>query len=234
MTKEISLEQWLIGQGLTPQEADLWCDFISESFDLIDDGYALLCKPNEWNSFLNGCHTQSPTEPEITSGLGDRMKRLQADAPMESSRDRLQVAYEVATLGDESHGIRKPKADFEIRRKFEAGYSAAYVIEAKPLRTPADMNSRYLGDEGIGCFLEREPPYSKDKVVGMMGYSFKNHSSWEPLLTEKITAIGATKGLVQITLPSGRKCKVSEHERTAIGLPMATVTHTILDYTQSI
>ena len=82
MTEEISLEQWLISRDYTPQEAALWCDFISDSFDLIDDGHALLCSPNEWSSFLKGCHSDSPTEPEITSGLGDRMKKLQADAPM--------------------------------------------------------------------------------------------------------------------------------------------------------
>ncbi|PCH51180.1 MAG: hypothetical protein COC17_02755 [Hyphomicrobiales bacterium] len=227
MTEEISLEQWLISRDYTPQEAALWCDFISDSFDLIDDGHALLCSPNEWSSFLKGCHSDSPTEPEITSGLGDRMKKLQADAPMDSDRDRLQVGYEVATMGDESHGIRKTKADFEIRRKFEAGYSAAFVIEAKPLRTPADMKTRYLGGEGIGCFLDRNPPYSRDKIVGMMGYAFKDHAKWLPLLTSNI----ASKGLANIRLPSGRKCQVSEHERKALSLPLVTVTHTILDYT---
>lgn len=231
MTKEITLEEWLIGRGYTPLEADLWCDFISESFDLIDEGQALLCTASEWGSFLQGCHSSSPTEPEITSGLGDRMKKLQHDSLMESGRNTLQVAYEVATMGDENHGIRKTKADFEIRRKFEAGYSAAFVIEAKPLRAPADMNNRYLGDEGIGCFLTRNPPYSRHRIVGMMGYAFKDHPKWLPLLTAKVNAMGASGNLLEITLPSGRKSMVSEHERTGLGLPAATVTHTILNYT---
>ncbi len=230
MTEETSLNIWLIDRGYTPQQAELWCDFISDSFELIDDGHTLLCTPDEWSSFLAGCHTEEPTEPEITSGLGDRMKRLQFDAQMGSNRDKLQVGYEVATIGDQSHGIRKSKADFEIRKKFEAGYAASFIIEAKPLRTPADMNNRYLGVEGIGCFLERDPPYSRDIIVGMMGYAFKDYAKWFPLLTEKIGASGSLNGLSIISLPNGKKCHVSEHKRAALGLPCATVTHTILNY----
>ncbi len=227
MTDEITLEDWLVDRGHTPQQAELWCDFISDSIDLFDDGHALLCTTAEWASFLTGCNAAHPTEPEITSGLGDRMRRLQHEAPMDSNRDKLQVAYEVAPIGDESHGIRKPKADFEIRRKFEAGYSASFVVEAKPLRTSGDMNNRYLGTEGIGCFLERDPPYSRDTIVGMVGYALKGYSKWFPLLA----SIPSISGINKVFLQSGKSCLVSEHERKALKLPNATVTHTILNYT---
>jgi len=230
MTKEISLHTWLISQSLTPQQADLWGDFIADAFDLIDDGHALHCTPNEWSSFLSGCNATLPTEPEITSGLGDRMIHLQAGAPIDSDRDRLQIGYEIPTGGDHSHGIRKSKADFQFRRKFEAGYAASFVIEAKPLRTPADMNKRYLGREGIGCFLERNPPYSNDTVVGMMGYAFRNHLDWLQLLKSNLSSFSKKIDLVDVLLPSGRTCPVSNHDRSSIGLSNVTVCHTILNY----
>lgn len=159
------------------------------------------------------------------------MKRLQHEAPMDSSRDKLQVGYEVPPIGDESHGIRKPKADFEIQKKFEAGYAASFVIEAKPLRVPSDMSNRYLGDEGIGCFLKRNPPYSRHVVVGMLGYAMKDHSKWAPLLSNLINKTGAATGINELSLHNGNTCQVSEHKRENLGLPLVTVTHTILNYT---
>ncbi len=159
------------------------------------------------------------------------MKRLQREAPMDSNRDKLHVGYEVPPIGDESHGIRKPKADFEIQKKFEAGYAASFVIEAKPLRIPSDMSGRYLGNEGIGCFLERNPPYSRHVVVGMLGYAMKDHSKWASLLTSHIASTGTTSGITVLSLDNGKTCQVSEHERKNLDLPLVTVTHTILNYT---
>ena len=233
MTRKISLYSWLVTQNLTPQQADLWSDFIGDAFELIDEGYALHCSAQEWSSFISGCHADHATEPEITSGLGDRMRRLQEIAPIDSSRDRLTVGYEVATPGDHSHGIRKSKADFRFDRKFEAGYLASFVLEAKPLRTPADMNSRYLGDEGIGCFLERDPPYSTDIIVGMIGYAFRNHLNWHELLGNRLAAFAESCDLFPIALPSGKVCSISTHERTTLGLSNVTVCHTILDYSSN-
>ncbi|WP_209783100.1 hypothetical protein, partial [Azospirillum agricola] len=108
MTVTTSLEEWLIDRGLTPQEADLWADFIADALDLIDDGHALLRKASEWNSFLGGCVKPVPTEPEITSGLGDRMRRLRNEAPIDSNRDRIQVSYESPTPGDERKRYERP------------------------------------------------------------------------------------------------------------------------------
>ena len=92
MTSTISLEEWLANCGLNPQEADLWADFIADALDLIDDGHALSRESSEWGSFLRGCKKSVPTEPEITSGLGDRMRRLRNEAPIDSGRDRIQVS----------------------------------------------------------------------------------------------------------------------------------------------
>ena len=80
MTTSVDFNTWLLGRGLSPQEADLWSDFIVDALDLLEDGHSLLRTPTEWASFLTGCHGSRPSEPEITSGLGDRMERLRIDA----------------------------------------------------------------------------------------------------------------------------------------------------------
>lgn len=231
MSDVVSLEEWLTRRGLTPQEADLWGSFIADAIDLLDDGHSLLREPLEWASFLGGCVGLNPTEPEITSGLGDRMRRLRNQSPIDSDRDRIQVCYEAPTPGDERHGNRKSKADFRLERKFEAGFVAAFVVEAKPLRRPADVANRYMAADGLGCFLERMPPYSRELAVGMLGYAFRHPAAWIPALRASMGPGTSASRCAAIRLARGKPGLVSDHLRIAIGLDQVTVLHTILDFT---
>lgn len=231
MTAVVTLEDWLVDRGLTPQEATLWADFIADTLDLIDDGHALLRTSSEWNSFLGGCAKPVPTEPEITSGLGDRMRRLRNEAPIDSSRDRIQISYESPTPGDERHGIRKSKADFRFEKKFEAGFAAEFVVEAKPLRAVADIASRYMAADGLGCFLSRSPPYSREFAVGLVGYAHTHPPTWISALA---TVLSSEKSAIRsghIQMARGRSALVSDHPRTTLKLKPVTVVHSVLDFT---
>lgn len=212
-------------------EADLWAEFIADALDLIEDGHLLLRDASEWSSFILGCKKQIPTEPEITSGLGDRMRRLRNEAPLDTNRDRIQVNYESPTPGDERHGNRKSKADFRFERKFDAGFVAEFVVEAKPLRTSSDVKGRYLAGEGIGCFLERSPPYTREFAAGMLGYAFTQHSNWIPELETSLSSDASATRSGHIEVANGRSSFVSDHSRTSLQLVPVTMVHSILDFT---
>lgn len=230
MNTPVTLDDWLIARGLTPWESDLWGEFIADALDLLDDGHALLRTPAEWISFLTGCHSTSPTEPEITSGLGDRMRRLRNDAAIDSRRDRIQISYESPTPGDESHGIRKSKADFRFERKFEAGIAVAFVVEAKPLRAPRDLTARYLGEEGMGCFVDRQPPYSRDLAAGMVGYTLGKHRNWSKTLEEHLKSKSASDRKARVHVTATKSALVSDHLRTTLGLAPVTMIHSVLEF----
>jgi hypothetical protein len=217
---------------LTPQEAVLWSDFVADALELLDDAYTLLCGAGEWTKFVSGCHGPKPTEPDLTSGLGDRMRQLWTDAPLDSARDKLTLAYESPTPGDHTHGKYKPKADFRIERKFEAGYGAAFVIEAKSLRIPSDVPNKYLALDGIGCFTHRTPPYTTDILAGMLGYAHKTPAVWEPRLIAILpTKTGAHRQEVIVVDGAGRTVIASDHTRSAIGLSKdITILHTVLNF----
>lgn len=229
MSPPVGLSTWLVDRGLTPQEADLWGDFITDALELLDDGHTLLRSPLEWSSFLGGCHGVSATEPEITSGLGDRMKRLRDVAPLDSDRDRLQISYEAPTPGDDAHGIRKSKADFRFERKFEAGHAVAFVVEAKPLKTKSDLTGRYLGAEGLGCFIDRTPPYSTHIAAGMVGYVRANPTLWPDLLSTSAMLVANTSRFDQIHA-RGRLAYASDHSRA--DMPAVTILHKFLDFAE--
>lgn len=215
---------------MTAEEADLWGDFIADAVALVDDGYTLLRTPSEWGSFLSGCAGDHPTEPDLTSGLGDRIRRLWIDAPLDSSRNDLHFSYEAPTPGDQAHGKHKTKADFRIERKFDAGYCASFVLEAKGLKTPADLTGKYLGKDGIGCFLERSPPYTEDILGGMVGYAYGKHATWLPALAKAITSGTALRQDV-VAVVADRMALASDHQRTSLGNPLPiTVLHTVLDF----
>lgn len=211
-------------------EADLWGEFIAGALELLDDGHSLLRTPDEWVSFLKGCHGPQPTEPEITSGLGDRMRRLRNESALESKRDRLQVSYESPTPGDERHGIRKSKADFRFEKKFDAGVAVAFVVEAKPLRVPSDVTRRYMAEEGMGCFIDRQPPYSRDLAAGMVGYALGKEQDWLETLDTYLTTADASSRKAKVHVTPKRVALVSDHPRSALGLIPVTVIHSILDF----
>lgn len=230
MNTTVSLEDWFVERGLTPMEADLWCDFIADSLELLDDGHALLRTSQEWTSFLSGCHGANPTEPEITSGLGDRMRQLRNAAALDSRRDRIQISYESPTPGDESHGIRKSKADIRFEKKFDAGIAVAFVLEAKPLRTPRDLTARYLAAEGIGCFIDRQPPYTRDLVGGMVGYTMGKSRDWNSSLETHLKPSAGSSRWARVHITPTRATLVSDHPRTSLGLDPITMIHSVLDF----
>jgi hypothetical protein len=211
-------------------EADLWGEFIADALDLLDEGHALLRTSAEWASFITGCYGASPTEPEITSGLGDRMRRLRNEAAIDSRRDRIQISYESPTPGDERHGIRKSKADFRFEKKFEAGVAVAFVVEAKPLRSPRDLTARYLGAEGMGCFIDRQPPYSRDLAAGMVGYTLGKPRDWSKSLEGHLKPMGGAHRRARVHVTPAKSALVSDHPRTALGLIPVTMIHSVLEF----
>lgn len=231
-TPAAGLTEWLIARGLTPQEAVLWNGLIAEALELLDDAYALLCSAEKWTKFMAGCHGPVPTEPDLTSGLGDCMHQLWIEAPLDSARDKLTPTYERPTPGDHTHGKYKPKADFRIERKFEAGSSAAFVIEAKCLRIPSDIPNKYLALDGIGCFTHRNPPYTTDILAGMLGYALKTPAVWRPLIVSALlNKAGVKHQEIKVYKESSGTVIASDHSRSSIGLSKdVTILHSILDF----
>jgi hypothetical protein len=229
-----SLVQWLTDRGLPLQRAVLWAEFVSDALELVKDAHALLRTPDEWGSFVAGCRVSVPTEPELTSGLGDRMRRLWEEADQGSARDRVFPTYERPIPGDHSHGIRKPKADFWFERKFEAGYCAAFLVEAKRLSGPSDIGRKYLAAGGLGCFVLRSPPYTRDIMGGMIGYAHKVPTpNWHERVRTEITVPPCAALRVDYVglNPVGLKTLASDHERGAIGmLEQVTVLHVMLEF----
>ena len=107
-------------------------DFIADAMDLLDEGQYLTAVAFRVDLLPGRVCCCQPDRAGNHIGLGDRMRRLRNEAPIDSQRDRIQVAYECPTPGDERHGIRKSKADFRFEKKFEEGFAAAFVVEAKP------------------------------------------------------------------------------------------------------
>ncbi|MBI1207486.1 MAG: hypothetical protein GC191_09400 [Azospirillum sp.] len=233
----VSLATWLVARGLNPQQARLWLKFIVSAYQLMLDAHSLLLTPEEWNSFLTGCPTRHPTEPDLTSGIGDRMERLWVDAPLGSERNKLRTSYEKPTPGDQHHGKHKTKADFCFQLKYGAGACLTIAVEAKPLRRPADISRKYLADSGLGCFVSRNPPYTRDPVGWMVGYILQSQLevTWQETLTSSLAdwpGVG-TKRFGLIDRLDGKCAEVlaSDHDRTAIAIADdITILHLLLDF----
>ena len=105
-------------------------------------------------------------------------------------------------------------------------------MEAKPLRTPADLTGRYLGAEGLGCFTDRDPPYSTDLAAGMVGYAFRDAPTWLGRLASALPTNTMATQIADVILTGGRNAVASDHPRAG-GLNPVTVIHAVLDFVEA-
>lgn len=104
----------------------------------------------------------------------------------------------------------------------------SFVFEAKPLWKNNDLKSRYLGGEGLGCFTIRKPPYSEERVAGMIGYMRANASDWQDRLAKALEALSPLR--FDNVRTGQRVLLASDHDRPNTTVSPVTVLHTLLDF----
>jgi hypothetical protein len=90
---------------------------------------------------------------------------------------------EVRVHDPKRRGKKRKRLDIEII-KHQIGNRPVFRFEAKRLRAKADIG-KYLGDEGLGCFLDGS--YAKeDETVGMLGYIQKGDIDSHATIIESV------------------------------------------------
>lgn len=230
-----SFAEWLEKRAdFSPDKAYIWASFIERCFELISEAHRILLDPNEWDEFSGGCRRPVPTEPELTSGLGDRVDSS-LDGDWTGAYAGISCSYEQAIPGDDRHGIRKRKADFRFVERLPARPALKLYIEAKPLRTGGHLGTRYFAPCGMGCFLTLSPPYGIEKVAAMLSYVIGGRvADWKYEIDRRLPTSSLSpvirKGDV---LLAGVDVVASDHERTNCSERLLTLLHLQLDFTDA-
>jgi hypothetical protein len=229
------LSEWLSKrEDLDPELAYQWASFVVSAFELLGKAQERLLTRDAWNTFIQNCVASLPTEPEITSGLGDAMEEIIDVELGLSPWEGLQPQYERCIPGS-LHGNRKKRADFRFRRALLGQRIVQFYIEAKSLRRLCHVKGRLLSLSGIGCFLKTSPPYGDHPVAGMVGYVIMGQPQTYHAELLASVASDTTQNAIrvdEISLLPQINCRAaaSDHTRTNAYSPV-TLVHAFLDFT---
>lgn len=240
----LNLEAYFKLNGFPTLKAILWAQFIMHVVELLNKASDELQVPANWEHFKGktgalgkakkkvkkGIVEAIPNEDAITSELHKYIQNARCDLPNDHFLRLHEVSFqaEAPVKSNIKAGRHLRKVDFHIYSS--SGLNSPEVsIEAKPLLKLKDIRNRYLGEEGIGCFLNLEP-YTTGPLGGMFAYTINNEKT--SLYEEINTAISEFEpkilSLDKVSL--SKSCKnelmsVSKHERSELGLGPILVLH---------
>ena len=103
-----------------------------------------------------------------------------------------------------------------------------FAIEAKPLKSKADISNRYFGDEGIGYFFATNSPYTQRPLGGMLAYAVSGtRCSWRAEIRAALSGYMPAAIQLEDVLITGKSEPLicSRHERSALSLDPIAILH---------
>ena len=239
----VELHEHLLLLGFNPVKAQLWSEFLKHVLAIFRTAEAELRRPDNWDEFKNKrgalgrryarrrqkTTIRYPNEDAITTELGQIVQTLRRRLPLGHFLRANEVEFHVErpVRSAKRAGRHSRKVDFFILAA--SGISAPELaLEAKAIRRRSDITKRYLGTEGIGCFLVPESPYSSAPIGGMLAYSFADlPGSWRDEIRRGLAVGCYPSSWLQCVQVEGERVPalVSGHDRSDLGLEPIAIIH---------
>ncbi|KFL27551.1 hypothetical protein JP75_25235 [Devosia riboflavina] len=226
--------------GFTEVKAEIWARFVEEAIRLLDEAGRELRGADAWHTYVQKrgalsqpkrkgkAHIHVPIEDGLTAELGHIARRLRAAVPLNHVLRLQEVVFETEHLIQSANrtGRHSRKVDFFIYSQLGTN-APEFAIEAKPLRSSADIRSRYLAEEGLGCFFATDSVYTHQPVAGMLSYSLGEtpYSHLESLRTALEQLEPRPMATDQVDLSDPIRLICSRHERAQLNLTPVTIVH---------
>lgn len=244
----VELHEHLLRLGFNPVKAQLWSEFLKHVLAIFRTAEAELRRPDNWDEFKKRrgalgkryvrrrqkVTIRYPNEDAITTELGHIVQTLRRRLPHGHFLRANEVEFHVErpVRSASRAGRHSRKVDFFI---FAAsGISAPELaVEAKSVRTHSDITKRYLGNEGIGCFLESDSPYSRAPIGSMLAYSLADLlGSWRDEIRTGLAVGCYPASWLQCVQVEGERVPalVSSHDRSALGLEPIAIIHMEMNF----
>jgi hypothetical protein len=227
--------------GFSPVKAELWSEFVQHVVQTFTKAADELTRTSNWDRFKEkrgalgkprkrgGASRRIPIEDAITSELAIVIKQIRRSLPASHFLRMNEVAFHVEdpVPSDERAGRHSRKVDFCVWSA--TGPDAPELaVEAKPLVTQADITNRYLADEGLGCFLTADSPYTTGPLGAMLAYTISAVPfSWQVEIVAAINSLAPSPLEVEsaVLVSKSRTVPVSRHARPAAGLEPIAILH---------
>lgn len=223
------LEKVFRDQGFSIVKAEIWAQFVRHVFQVYWQATNMLLTPQNWDAFkvkrgalskpkkARGKVIQIPIEDALTSEIGHFAKQLRSGLPTDHFLRLHDVNFECEALiySDNRAGRYSRTADFRVSAQTGGTQAPGIVIEAKPLITNGDIASRYMAEEGLGCFFCADSVYTKGPLGAMFAYTVTNtNASLRNDLHLAVTShLPTPKSVTKVHLNSSDWATCSAHTR---------------------
>ncbi|MGC4079304.1 MAG: hypothetical protein QM702_20140 [Rubrivivax sp.] len=229
----------LVGRaGYSASRADFMELVLQCAIETLQSAEAQLC--SDWQKFCDkkgatraprkGAKSKArrPDENALTYEIGDYVHAHLKKLPSEHRFRQVHFDFERPLASKRLAGSLQKRMDL----RFEAYHADGpeFVIEAKPLFELADVDNRYLGEEGLGRFTREEEPLTRDQLGGLIGYvPFSNASDWRQTIREATRSAQGCELIVDVALETWGQTYSSRHKRPA-SLPPVWMLHMLVRY----
>lgn len=224
-----SLVNKLRRHDLTPQEAIRWAAFITTVINALREAEAVLKGADSWTDLLRKIAPRvRPTEPDLNVEIYRKIKDIKRNAQLDNPIRDIEFESEPPYDDPDRTGIRSRKPDFLATRYFEVGFTLEFAIEAKRLLKKSEIDSTYLSEAGIGCFLSDDSPYTRAPIAAMLAYFFEHTEEYwrESIIAALlISPLPLSKSHELKLIGENAPTHCSDLKRANMDLPDITVMH---------
>jgi hypothetical protein len=233
------LKTLLRENGFSSLKAEVWAEFVRQVLAIYWAAADKLLTPHHWEKFKKkkgalgapkrkkNVIIRTPIEDAITSEIGFLAKELIFDLAADHflRQHDVKFDYEVLVYSDNRAGRHSKKIDFNV---YCASRDAPQLaIEAKPLTSINDIDKRYLGQEGIGCFFTKDSAYTDGPLGAMLAYTISNEnvSMQKPILVALQKYKPVALNIKSISIDDKNVIDCSHHDRSDCELVPITILH---------
>ncbi len=177
-------------RGFSRPKARVWAEFVQQVLQLYWQATDQLIEPSRWARFIEKTGAMGkpkpdgstgtvrvPMEDAITAEIGQLADQLRVALPPGHflRRHDVKFAYEKLVPSENRTGRFSKIVDFHATSQHIDAPEIA--IEAKPIKSHADIKGQYLGDSGMGCFFTDDSPYTKGPLAAMLAYTITSDGS---------------------------------------------------------
>ena len=238
----VDLNRLLRVHGFSRIEAELTSNFIRHVLEIFRSAAAELLKTENWEKFKRKRGALSKPrrtknkkikkfliEDAITTELEPFLHHFRRKVPKDHFLNNNQVAFQADPFvsSETRAGRHSKRADFRVYTQARRN-PTEIVIEAKPLVKEKDINNRYLGKDGIGCFFMMDSPYTRGPLGGMLAYTINDCGrSWRAEVREAVNKYKPRPLHVASAAIVGEPNPItfSRHKRKALKLKPITFLH---------
>ncbi|MEX0694349.1 MAG: hypothetical protein WD075_07900 [Rhodospirillales bacterium] len=190
-----ALEEKLVNAGMDTSSALIWSSFLTLWSVILGNAYNQLSSNSNWAAFKKPI-SGKPHENDITVGLYHIIEELVDKANIDDPIRDFEIKTEAPIKDANRRGSKSRRTDFKVKRRYPASISNHLSVEAKRILTKSDIKAKYLGAEGLGCFLTKDSPYTKGPIGMLLAYTFTTTGDFSTELVEAFVKLtnGEDKG----------------------------------------